>query len=70
MPDVRETDIKMRDSSTAQARLDAALCQPESEVAIDEQVVNLRVCDKGTQMGDDGMLWWTVIYEVTPKAAH
>jgi hypothetical protein len=65
MPDVRQTDIQMRNPSTLQARIDAARRQADGEVAKDEHAVNLRVGDKGTQMGDDSTLWWPVTYEVT-----
>ena len=67
MPNVRHTDIEMRNPSTPQARIDAARRQADAEVDDDEQVVNLRVGDKGTQMGDDSMLWWPVTYEVIRK---
>jgi hypothetical protein len=67
MPDMRHTDIQLRDPSTLQERIDAARRQAECEVAEDEHVVNLRIGDRGTQMGDDSMLWWSVTYEVTRK---
>jgi hypothetical protein len=67
MPDMRHTDIQLRDPSTLQERIDAARRQAECEVAEDEYVVHLRIGDRGTQMGDDSMLWWPVTYEVTRK---
>jgi hypothetical protein len=65
MTDVRHTDIQMRNPSTIRERLDAARRQAQSEVAADEYLSHLRVGHKGTQMGDDSMLWWPVTYEVT-----
>jgi hypothetical protein len=65
MPEVRQTDVEVPNPSTAQQRIDAARRQADHEVTADERVVNLRVGDKGVQMGDDSSLWWPVTYEVT-----
>jgi hypothetical protein len=67
MPDVRHTDIELPNPSTPQQRIVAARRQADGEVGPDEQVVTLRVGDKGVQMGDDSRLWWPVTYEVTRK---
>jgi hypothetical protein len=64
MPEVRHTDMNMANPSTLQQRVDAAQRQADGEVADGEEVVNLRVGDKGTRMGDDCRLWWPVTYEV------
>jgi hypothetical protein len=64
MPEVRYTDMNMANPSTLQQRVSAAQRQADGEVADDEEAMNLRVGDKGTQMGDDSRLWWPVTYEV------
>ena len=69
MPEVRHTDIEVANPSTAQARIAMARLQADGEVADDEQVVNVRVGDTGTRMGDDSRLWWPVTYEAE-KSLH
>jgi hypothetical protein len=67
MPEVRHTDIEMANPSTRRQRIDAAQRQANNEIAEHEEAVNLRVGDKGTQMGDDSRLWWPVTYEVRQR---
>jgi hypothetical protein len=67
MPEVRHTDIEVANPSTLPQRIQAAQRQASSEVADDERPVNLSVGDKGTQLGDDSRLWWSLTYEVRCK---
>lgn len=67
MSETRHTDVEVASPSTQRQRIDAAQRQADSEVAEDERADNVRVGDKGTQMGDDSRLWWPVTYEVTRK---